>query len=144
MRARAVEGDTVRQKVNEAGRVALVDAAAVGQHVQVVEHFEHARARLVDHADDRPAAQSEPLEYRHALEARRAVQATVQFDQLFMSSLRHLDKRVYLVGSSRNMTGGLLTISKAMDSLFFCPPDNLSVLVLIDGSRPIVSRISSI
>jgi len=50
----------------------------------------------------------------------------------------------YLVGSSKNITGGLLTNSRAMASLFLSPPDNLDVIVFLAWLRPIVSRISSI
>lgn len=34
------------------------------------------------------------------------------------------------VGSSKNMIGGLLTSSKAIDNRFFCPPDKFDVIVL--------------
>jgi len=36
----------------------------------------------------------------------------------------------YLVGSSKNMMGGLFTNSRAMDSRFFWPPERLLVIVL--------------
>ena len=40
-----------------------------------------------------------------------------------------------LVGSSKNMIGGLLTSSSAIDRRLRCPPDKLAVLVLTESSR---------
>lgn len=37
--------------------------------------------------------------------------------------------QAYLVGSSKNMTGGLLTSSRAMARRFLCPPESRAVLV---------------
>lgn len=37
----------------------------------------------------------------------------------------------YVVGSSKKITGGLLTSSKATDSRFNWPPDNLSDIVFL-------------
>ena len=37
--------------------------------------------------------------------------------------------KAYLVGSSKNMTGGLLTSSRAMESLLRWPPESLEALV---------------
>lgn len=48
----------------------------------------------------------------------------------------------HLVGSSKNMTGGLLTSSRAMASLFLWPPDRWDVLVLAQSSKPSAIRIS--
>lgn len=48
------------------------------------------------------------------------------------------------VGSSKNMTGGLLTNSKAIERRFFCPPDKFRVMVRRCSCRPRVSRISLI
>jgi hypothetical protein len=48
----------------------------------------------------------------------------------------------YLVGSSKNMIGGLFTNSRAMDNRFFWPPERLLVMVLRCSCRPKVSRIS--
>uniref|UniRef100_A0A182LTP1 Uncharacterized protein n=1 Tax=Anopheles culicifacies TaxID=139723 RepID=A0A182LTP1_9DIPT len=48
-----------------------------------------------------------------------------------------------LVGSSKNITGGLLTSSSAIDRRFRWPPERLSVSVLAASSRPSVSIISS-
>ena len=48
----------------------------------------------------------------------------------------------YLVGSSKNMTGGLLTSSRAMARRFFCPPESRAVLVWEQDSRPSAVRIS--
>lgn len=50
----------------------------------------------------------------------------------------------YVVGSSRNMTVGLLTNSNAMDSRFLWPPLNLSARVFMCSYSPRVVRISSI
>jgi len=46
----------------------------------------------------------------------------------------------YLVGSSKNMTGGLLTSSSAMESLFRWPPDKLPVRVSLASSNDRLSR----
>ncbi len=40
-------------------------------------------------------------------------------------------ERKYLVGSSKNITGGLLIISRAIESLLLSPPDNLLVMVFL-------------
>lgn len=48
------------------------------------------------------------------------------------------------VGSSKNIIGGLLTSSRAMESRFFCPPDKLRVSVLRCSLKLSVSRMSSI
>lgn len=48
----------------------------------------------------------------------------------------------YLVGSSKNMTGGLLTSSRAMASRFLCPPESRAVLVWEQDIRPRAVRIS--
>lgn len=50
----------------------------------------------------------------------------------------------HVVGSSRNMTTGLLMSSKAIDSRFFCPPDSLLACVFAASVRPKVPRISAI
>jgi hypothetical protein len=51
--------------------------------------------------------------------------------------------RSYLVGSSKNIIGGLLINSNAMASRFFCPPLKFPVRVLRDASRPISLKITS-
>ena len=48
------------------------------------------------------------------------------------------------MGSSKNMTGGLLSSSCPMDSLFLSPPDNLPTRVSADFVRPSSSKISLI
>lgn len=48
----------------------------------------------------------------------------------------------YLVGSSKNMTGGLLTSSRAMARRFLCPPESRAVLVWEQDIRPSAVRIS--
>lgn len=48
------------------------------------------------------------------------------------------------MGSSKNMTGGLLSSSCPMDSLFLSPPDNLPTRVSADFVRPSSSRMSLI
>lgn len=48
----------------------------------------------------------------------------------------------YLVGSSKNMTGGLFTSSSAMASRFRWPPERLPVRVLAQDRRPRAVRIS--
>lgn len=50
--------------------------------------------------------------------------------------------QAYLVGSSKNMTGGLLTSSSAMARRFRWPPDRLPVRVLAQGSKPSAVKIS--
>lgn len=50
--------------------------------------------------------------------------------------------QAYLVGSSKNMTGGLLTSSRAMARRFRWPPDRLPVRVLAQGSKPSAVKIS--
>lgn len=42
---------------------------------------------------------------------------------------KHLINTVYLVGSSKNMTGGLFTSSRAIASLLHCPPEREIVRV---------------
>lgn len=48
----------------------------------------------------------------------------------------------YLVGSSKNMTGGLFTSSSAMARRFRWPPERLPVRVLAQDSKPRAVRIS--
>lgn len=50
---------------------------------------------------------------------------------LFAMSRRILNaiKFPHLVGSSKNIIGGLLTNSRAIESLFFCPPLKFEVMV---------------
>lgn len=48
-----------------------------------------------------------------------------------------------LVGSSKNIIGGLLTSSKAIDNRFFCPPERSLVYVSRWSMRPKVSKISA-
>ena len=48
------------------------------------------------------------------------------------------------MGSSKNMTGGLLSSSCPMDSLFLSPPDNLPTRVSADFVRLSSSKISLI
>ena len=48
----------------------------------------------------------------------------------------------HLVGSSKNITGGLLTSSRAIDSRLRWPPDRFTVRVFFTSIRPSVSRIS--
>lgn len=78
-RGRVVVGRTLQteraQERHQLLRGALVDALSVGQRVQVVEHLEQTSGRLVDRADDGPAALGQRLQQRDALEAGRAVQA---------------------------------------------------------------------
>jgi len=49
----------------------------------------------------------------------------------------------HLVGSSKNMTGGLLTSSKAIERRFRCPPERFEVRVSQHSTIPSVSMISS-
>ena len=49
-----------------------------------------------------------------------------------------------LVGSSKNITGGLLMSSNAIAVRFRCPPDNLSILVPVQARRSNEVRTSSI
>lgn len=49
-----------------------------------------------------------------------------------------------VVGSSRKIIGGLFTNSRATDSLFFSPPESLSVTVFLAALSLRVSRIFSI
>lgn len=53
------------------------------------------------------------------------IRPSVTFCQLGMNHGEDLEVNLisYLVGSSKNMTGGLLTSSRAMASRFLCPPD---------------------
>jgi hypothetical protein len=50
----------------------------------------------------------------------------------------------HVVGSSRKITGGLLTSSRAIDRRFLSPPDRRSVLVLRHDISPSVQSTSSI
>ena len=52
--------------------------------------------------------------------------------------------QIYLVGSSKKRTGGLLTNSKAMASRFRSPDDRMDVRASLTWVSAIVSRISSI
>lgn len=54
-----------------------------------------------------------------------------------------LDSKIYLVGSSKNITGGLLTSSRAMASLFRCPPERLLLFVFSTSDKPMELRIWS-
>uniref|UniRef100_A0A336K7L2 CSON002676 protein n=1 Tax=Culicoides sonorensis TaxID=179676 RepID=A0A336K7L2_CULSO len=56
----------------------------------------------------------------------------------------HVDESKPDVGSSKNITGGLLTNSNATDRRFLCPPDKFIVFVLAASFSPNVSIISSI
>jgi len=47
----------------------------------------------------------------------------------------------YLVGSSKNMTGGFDNNSTPIDSLFFSPPDNFATGVFTTFSSPRISNI---
>ena len=47
----------------------------------------------------------------------------------------------YLVGSSKNIIGGLLINSSAIARRFFWPPDKLAVLVFSTSERPMFSSI---
>lgn len=49
---------------------------------------------------------------------------------------------VHLVGSSKNMTGGLLTSSKAIAKRFLWPPERLDVRVLAHSNKPSAVKIS--
>lgn len=55
---------------------------------------------------------------------------------------RNIPKVAHLVGSSKNIIGGLLTNSRAIDNLFFCPPLRFAVMVRRCSAKPRVSRIS--
>lgn len=48
----------------------------------------------------------------------------------------------HLVGSSKNMTGGLLTSSKAIAKRFLWPPERLDVRVLAHSNKPSAVKIS--
>lgn len=50
----------------------------------------------------------------------------------------------HVVGSSRNMTRGLLMSSRAMESRFFCPPESRSARVFAVSVSPSVPKISAI
>lgn len=52
------------------------------------------------------------------------------------------DLSTYLVGSSRNIIGGLLISSRAIDNRFFWPPDKNSVLVCLHSDSPKTFSIS--
>lgn len=60
-----------------------------------------------------------------------------------LTTSERLEKKAYVVGSSKNIAGGLLTSSSATDSLFLCPPDNCSTEVERQLSKPSVSNTSS-
>ena len=50
---------------------------------------------------------------------------------------------IYLVGSSKNITGGLLTSSRAIASLLRCPPERLLLCVFSTSDKPMALIISS-
>ncbi len=108
-------------------------------------------------ADDCPSSLSQRLHEGNHLEAGRAVQTTGmghkktrEAGALFNLDLcweyMHIQNRwviSYLVGSSKNMTGGLLTSSRAIASLLRWPPERELVRVWAHSRRPRAVRISS-
>lgn len=56
-------------------------------------------------------------------------------------ALSTLPSTTHLVGSSKNMTGGLSNNSNAIAKRFRCPPDNSPVLVRRTSYKPIASKI---
>lgn len=73
----------------------------------------------------------------------RYVMTFLENKEFFTDWLYYVLYSTDLVGSSKNMRGGLLTSSRAMDRRFLCPPDKLLVLVFFVSSSPRVSKISS-
>lgn len=63
-------------------------------------------------------------------------------DKYLLRLLFRAKYETHLVGSSKNITGGLLTNSRAMESLFFWPPLRFEVMVWRCSDKPRVSRIS--
>ena len=55
-----------------------------------------------------------------------------------------INSKTYVVGSSKNIIGGLSISSKAIDKRFFCPPDKFPHLVIFVNFKFSVSRILSI
>lgn len=111
-------------------------------------------------ADHCPSSLSQRLHEGNDLEARRAVQ-TAGMGHKRRQTTRETDALSnldfcwhcadtqtrwiisYLVGSSKNMTGGLLTSSRAMASLLHWPPERQLVRVWAHSWRPRAVRISS-
>lgn len=62
---------------------------------------------------------------------------------LHKSTFLLLNNTTHLVGSSKNIMGGLLTSSRAIDNRLRWPPDKLLVRVFLASVRPRMSRISS-
>lgn len=77
MIAGTVEAERAEER-HELGGRALVDALALGQGVQGVEHLEEPSGWLVNRADYRAAAPGQGLQQRDALEAGRRVQAAAK------------------------------------------------------------------
>lgn len=149
----------------------LIDTLTLGEHIELVEHLKKKSAGLMDRADDGATLPSQVFQQRHTLIWSRTVQSTatgpfscksffsfIQF--LIIAQIWFLVKnktncknyaeikptqwyrrRSYLVGSSKNITGGLFTSSWAMASRFRWPPDNCLILVNSDSLRPRASRI---
>lgn len=86
-------------------------------------------------ADDCPSSLSQRLHEGNNLEAGGAVQTTGskvrqktrETDEylvgIHVARIQNSRVAFYLVGSSKNMTGGLLTSSRAMASLLHWPPE---------------------
>lgn len=90
-----------------------------------------------------PQMAAPPRPYQDGRATSRNLRTDSLSDSLSLSGhwSRH-QSQAYLVGSSKNMTGGLLTNSSAMARRFRWPPDRLPVRVLAQGSKPSAVRIS--
>lgn len=77
VRERTVQPDGGQERHQLVGG-ALVHAAALGQHVHVVEQLEHAGARLVDGAHDGAALVREPAQQLQTVRAGNGVQSAVE------------------------------------------------------------------
>ena len=142
------------EKVDEVRCWSLINAFPFGEQVEIIEHFKYWRTRLVDYTDHSPPTCCQIFHQWNALDTRRTVQPAgnktrnnwdlplCDATQLFPHVTVELLDTSYLVGSSKNMTGGLLISSSAMASLFFSPPESLAVLVFKAWDSPIVSKIS--
>lgn len=114
----------------------------------MIEHSKHYSRRLMYGWDNSPTFECQFLQQWYNLSRRWTVQTTTNktaFRTMYNNNTIYTfwssSKLTYLVGSSKNITGGLSNISRAIASRFFCPPDKFPVLVFRLSYSPIASRI---
>jgi hypothetical protein len=103
-------------------------------HHYLVEELKERRRRLVDGADDGAVQLADVLQQMNALLYGEVVQPSERTKRL-KRNFRRVGV-THVVGSSRKMTGGLLTSSRATLNLLRWPPDRCSLRVSTHLSRP--------